>query len=457
MTPTCATLFSGGELAGVGMRAAGFEHAWGIEREPAIADVARANGFAVRVGDILDSCPARFDAPDWLHASPPCPNFSVAKAGRVETPLDVALAGKVAEFITDMRPRLFTLENVYAYRNSRSFALVCRALEQGGYFYDVAHINSADYGVPQTRRRLWLRAVRGGLVPHLPPAVPWVGWYAAIEDLLGTLPESKFAPWQLARLPNNRADILIGGANRSESFLEFAKEHRKTIPGQFERAEPSPVVSATASSDMRAFIMPTVNADGTAHERYEDEPTHTIQGTAYKQMPRAFILSNSKTEFSDGQRDAAEPALAVTGQSGGRVRAFLASGGQGDYSDGTAYMTTRNEAEPAHTVTARDNQRPSRAWLVESKNSSQEYGDGLRRDDQRAPTVVTDDRPSHKPKAWLSAGRVVSMTLRALARFQSVPDSYVLPGKKSLACRVIGNGVPCLLAEVIGKGLRECL
>ncbi len=50
-------------------------------------------------------------------------------------------------------------------------------------------------------------------------------------------------------------------------------------------------------------------------------------------------------------------------------------------------------------------------------------------------------RPVCTPRAWLSAGRVVKMTPRALARFQSVPDAYVLPDKASLACRIIGNGV----------------
>jgi site-specific DNA-cytosine methylase len=41
------------------------------------------------------------------------------------------------------------------------------------------------------------------------------------------------------------------------------------------------------------------------------------------------------------------------------------------------------------------------------------------------------------------------MTPRALARMQSVPDWYVLPGKVALACKIIGNGVPCLMMQRI--------
>lgn len=41
---TIATLFSGGEGVGVGAKAAGLDHLWGIEYDDAIASVARANG-----------------------------------------------------------------------------------------------------------------------------------------------------------------------------------------------------------------------------------------------------------------------------------------------------------------------------------------------------------------------------------------------------------------------------
>jgi site-specific DNA-cytosine methylase len=47
----------------------------------------------------------------------------------------------------------------------------------------------------------------------------------------------------------------------------------------------------------------------------------------------------------------------------------------------------------------------------------------------------------------------VKMTPRALARFQSVPDSYQLPESRALASRVIGNGVPWLLAQRVTESL----
>jgi DNA (cytosine-5)-methyltransferase 1 len=43
--------------------------------------------------------------------------------------------------------------------------------------------------------------------------------------------------------------------------------------------------------------------------------------------------------------------------------------------------------------------------------------------------------------------RIVKMSPRCIARFQSVPDWYVLPEKTSLAGTIIGNMVPPLLMQ----------
>ena len=47
------------------------------------------------------------------------------------------------------------------------------------------------------------------------------------------------------------------------------------------------------------------------------------------------------------------------------------------------------------------------------------------------------------------------MTPRALARFQSVPDSYQLPASAALACRIIGNGVAVLVSQAVTESLLD--
>ncbi|HEX6608237.1 MAG TPA: DNA cytosine methyltransferase [Chloroflexia bacterium] len=56
---------------------------------------------------------------------------------------------------------------------------------------------------------------------------------------------------------------------------------------------------------------------------------------------------------------------------------------------------------------------------------------------------------------WLGEARFTHQTPRTLARFQSVPDSYQLPDKAALACRVLGNGVPCLVAQRVTESLLD--
>jgi len=335
---TFATLFSGGEGVGVGLQAAGLAHLWGVEYDAQIAAVAQMNGFDVTVADVRDVDYGAMPRADWLHASPSCTRASVANANASEAQEDIDAAKAVCRALDAQQPEVFTLENVWGYRTFAAFRLICDQLDRMGYIWTYDHVNAADYGVPQTRRRLILRAARG-LLPHLPAPVPWVGWYEAIEDLLPTLPESRLAPWQLARLPEElRAAVLVGGGN--------------TQLGQV---------------DSKA--------------RQADEPMFTV---------------TSATKMGDN-------------------RAVLVPGLLNDES---TKMTTR---------------------------------DG----DARSVTVTTASRPSHQLAVLPS--RVVSMTPRALARFQSVPDAYRLPDKRTLAARVIGNMVPPLLMQRIAENMLEAL
>lgn len=330
------TLFSGFGGVDIGAQAAGIEHAWGLEYDADIAGVAETNGFSATVANILEVDPRDFAVVNVLHASPPCPSFSTAKVGRKETENDVAMARAVAGFIEELQPKVFTLENVYGYRKAQGFAAILAALDSLGYMYSYAHINAADFGVPQTRRRLWLRAVRGALVPTLPPAEKWVGWYEAIEDLIPGLPGSQFAPWQERQMPKWCKSLMKTGA---ASFLGY-------------------------------------NGNAVAVE--ENTPSFTVTANQNQATQiRGFIVDdqNNGSPNSDGERG----------------------------------LTIRDDGNPMFTVSATQTKRSVRAWL--------------------------------------SQGRVVAMTPRCLARFQSFPDWYVLPERNVLACKGIGNAVPPLLYQ----------
>ena len=399
MTLTYASLFTGGGLADWGAKAAGLTPVWGVEYDPAIAAVAQANDptGTVYAADARAMDYAALPRVDVLHASPPCPNFSVAKTGGQETQLDMDLADAVCRAIRAQMPRLFTLENVRAYVGSKSLARIQATLLDLDYHVSLQIVNSADYGVPQTRERLFLFAHAGGWMQAqrpLPPKQPWIGWYAAIEDLIPTLPDSAFAPWQLARLPEELKESLLMGDGDTWRPV---------------RSESQTVATLSANNGARAFILdcqgsgdPTIERSVT--RRDGDEPCFTVTAQSGTKRPaRAFVVSNSKTEYGDGTRQDGDPMFTVTQQMDGRARAFLV------HPTDMRSMACVDEADPSFTVMA------------------------------GSPGNIRD--LSWKPRAWLATGRTVSMTPRALARFQSLPDAYVLPERKALACRIIGNGV----------------
>lgn len=394
---TYADLFTGFGGATIGAMAAGLTPLWGVEYRADVAAVANANlGGHVIVADVLECDPTTFAHVDVLHASPPCPNFSVAKAGGAETPHDIAMARKVAEFVTVIRPQVFTLENVMAYRDSQSWRIIEQALFDAGYWLAQDVVNSADYGVPQTRRRLIVRAVLGGFVPYLPERVPWVGWYAAIEDLLPTLPDSQLAPWQVARMPKEFTEtLMINSENAGQEW------------------------GGIRSWSSQAMTMSTGSIN-----------------------PRAVLVSNGT--YGDGMAQGADPAGTVTPQQVGRSRAVLVSKTADKFGDGQ-----RTEHEPAQTIGA--NEHGSKAILTSGALGSNGTVWSNRNGDEPSPTVTTSH--NNGDIKGVLPSRVVAMTPRCLARFQSFPDWYQLPAKRTLAALGIGNAVPPLMYQRILEGL----
>lgn len=393
---TFGTIFSGGELFGIGAKQAGYEHVWGVEYDDKIASVARLNGFNVLTGNVLDV--ERWeDLPmvDHFHASPPCPNFSVAKTNGGETELDIQLADAVCWFIRNKARRTVTIENVMAYRKSESFKRIMKTLEDCGYFVEWSNLNAADFGVPQTRRRLIVRASRELLKPY-PAPVKWVGWYEAIEDLIPTLPETEFAPWQMDRSPEEYRNFLLGQGSRSTPKSEH---------------EPTETITANNNqSAVKAFL--TSQVDG--RTRKDNLPALTVMANEKQGATRAFIV-NTKDPHGKANR-----------------------------------FTVRHGETPMYTVLASANEARNKAFIVDGQANS--HGESVTVPHGNEPVYTQSATQEKRPaRAFVGRGWVVKMTVQALGRFQTVPDWY-----QGLTVKINGNGIPCLMAEKIMETM-QCL
>lgn len=116
--------------------------------------------------------------------------------------------------------------------------------------------------------------------------------------------------------------------------------------------------------------------------------------------------------------------------------------------------TTRLLNQPAFTICASTHKGFPKAVLIE-RSGARTDRINLRSAERPAWTIkasiATDgtggDR-SHFINAWVE-DRVLSLNLRALARLQSFPDSYLLPESTVVAGRIIGNAVPPIVAREI--------
>lgn len=423
------TLFTGGGGVDIAMQSLGVDVVGGIEYDDKIAQVARDNGMNVTTADILECDPRDFPAMDWLHASPPCPNFSVAKAGAQETENDLALANKIIEFIMANLPPVFTLENVYAYRKSKSWQRIENALHAAGYWIHLAHVNFADYGVPQTRKRMIVRAKLGGMIPWLVPThhkqgfnckPKWIGWYEAIEDLIPTLPDSKFAPWQMKRLPDEfRESLFVDGC------INGGELYTKTP------ADPILTIKATTGEKgrmPRAFVMAQGSRNGKIPTYSGDEPHGTVTANSNQTGIKAFVMDEGNTG-SNGKRkhrDSDEPIKTVT--AGGMVtRAFIVNE--------SSTMEIRGEGVPAASQVAGPRNANQKAFII--NGTPNDYGKSVTIKKQDEPVFTQTSTAEKRPQRAHVNGRVVKMTVHALARFQTFPDSYI-----GATTRIIGNAVP---------------
>ena len=202
------SLFSGGGGLDLGFERAGADVMALVDNDPESCKTLLYNRPHWRVleRDVRNYAPDITEEIDIVAGGPPCQGFSSAGKGNPDDARNF-LWKEYFRIVEAAQPRAIVLENVSGLKHRRNgdhLSGILDALETQGYHFTMGILNAADFGVPQTRRRLFVIGLLDG-TPTLPtPTVEtWATVREAISDLEGTVKP------ELNHVPNNHASHVV--------------------------------------------------------------------------------------------------------------------------------------------------------------------------------------------------------------------------------------------------------
>ncbi|HZW61209.1 MAG TPA: DNA cytosine methyltransferase [Candidatus Babeliales bacterium] len=257
-------LFCGCGGISVGLRNAGFEVLAGIDIEQKYLSTFSKNFPDAKsiLKDISQVSPVEFmelvgiipGELDLLAGGPPCQGFSknVPRKNRYLEDSRNQLIKSFLDYCEILNPKMVLMENVAEMKNGFDQAYTDEILERlhnQGYIVTHAVLNSADYGVPQRRRRAFFMAHKGKIPFKIPEPTHFrekkikksfelldTNTHVTVWDAISDLPSLKHtdAPLEIeyATEPNNEFQNKMR-CKQKKSVKNHAARHLKPI--QFER------------------------------------------------------------------------------------------------------------------------------------------------------------------------------------------------------------------------------
>ena len=157
---------------------------------------------------------------DLLLASPECTNHSYARGGRPKVKASQDTAFQVIRYAREMKPRWLIIENVISMRAWARYPEFLQLLGKEGYAVEEYILDAADYGVPQSRRRLYIICDRETDPPSCIPRNPGPKRPAkCILDRPGTWKNSPLDNGRRAAATLKRASRGFSALGQDEPFL----------------------------------------------------------------------------------------------------------------------------------------------------------------------------------------------------------------------------------------------
>ena len=436
MLPKIIDLFSGCGGLTLGFEKAGFDIVAGIELMPEACQTISYN-LDYRYGreqthicgditEISEDCFKESFGEEGciVIGGPPCQAYSIAGRAKLRSLGDERINTKDSRgylyqdflrFVYGLDAKAVVMENVpesINYGDMNIPEIVCASLEDHGYLAYWTILNSADFGVPQLRERVFVLAVKKGMEREI------------------QLP-----------VPTNKCtdDYQTAYQRRFESMSK--KAHFK-MPNSSEMAVQPWVTVGDALSDL-PVLFPTADSKYRAIKLNEEMEYRTDAQNSFQEIMRnwygmesfgssANAFRNNKRDFGifekmhqgDNYIDACKIADELFEQ---EARVF-------GYKSGTSeYEKLKKKMVPVY-----DRDKFERKWMR-----------------------LEEGKPSHTLMAHLSKDTYShihpieprGISVREAARIQSFPDDFFFDCSMGDAYKQIGNAVPPLLAYSVAKSI----
>ena len=164
--------FAGGGGSSVGYKLSGGNIVLANElSESAVRIYQRNHKNTNVIKDNIKNLKIDVDDIDILDGSPPCVTFSVARAKKRDYTLEESdtenLVMDYIKLAQEKQPKVCVIENVRQFKSAPVFQETIKGLKDVGYKVNFKVLNSADYGVPQIRLRLFIIGIRNDICNKL--------------------------------------------------------------------------------------------------------------------------------------------------------------------------------------------------------------------------------------------------------------------------------------------------
>lgn len=309
-------LFSGAGGFSLGFDNKGFQNVFSIDIEPSFCKTYKHNfsNHQLIEKDICDLSDSEikylkeFDEIDVVIGGPPCQGFSIAgNIGRkfVDDPRN-RLFKEFVRVVKVVKPKFFVMENVarlYTHNKGATRNEIIKDFEKLGYKVDCKILNSADYGVPQVRKRVIFIGTSTNLKIEFPQKE--VENYVSVKEALSKYP--KLQSGEESSIPNH---IAMSHSEQMLTKMSYVSDggDRNEIP----------VKIRPKSGDVRKYIKyasdkPSVCVTGDMRKifHYEQNRALTVRELAELQsFPVDFVFKGNRISQQQQVGNSVPPKMA---------------------------------------------------------------------------------------------------------------------------------------------------